>query len=91
MIALERSSQDLLEIILTSLVPCEGIVKFRHSILVYIMVNHIKLSDTIIHCSTLYIQWYMLYIQWDMLYIQWYMLYIQWYMLYIQWYILYLQ
>ena len=34
MIALERSSQDLLDIILTSLAPCEGIAKFYHTILV---------------------------------------------------------
>ena len=34
MTALETSSQDLLEIILNLLTPCEGIVKFRHTILV---------------------------------------------------------
>ena len=33
MIALERS-QDLLETSITSLAPCEGIVKFYHTILV---------------------------------------------------------
>ena len=37
MIALERSPQDLSEAILTSLGPCEEIVKFCHILLVLIM------------------------------------------------------
>ena len=34
MIASERSHQDISEAILTLLAPCEGIVKFRHTLLV---------------------------------------------------------
>ena len=34
MIASERSIQDLSEAILTLLTPCEGIVKFRYTLLV---------------------------------------------------------
>ena len=46
MIALERSSHDLLEITLTSLASCEGIVKFRHTILV-----NMSYTGTIIHVN----------------------------------------
>ena len=38
-IASERSPLDLSETILNSLAPCEGIVKFRHTLLVYININ----------------------------------------------------
>ena len=54
MIALERFSliriffKDLLEIILTLFAPCEGIVKFRHTILVKqiwkILINRVPIE-----------------------------------------------